>query len=122
MLRKMSFITALLLISPVFLNSADAQEKKAEAKTNETKIMGTIVQMEKDPSGRLAPLAIMTDKDQYPLIQNALAAKMGKHVGSKAKITGRFVEVGNKKAIEAWLYERQGESGKKARFKQPVEG
>jgi hypothetical protein len=51
MLRKMSFITALLLISPVFLNSADAQEKKAEAKTNETKIMGTIVQMEKDPSG-----------------------------------------------------------------------
>jgi hypothetical protein len=64
----------------------------------------------------------MTDKDQYPLIQNALAAKMGKYVGSKAKITGRFVEVGNKKAIEAWLYERQGESGKKARFKQPVEG
>ena len=74
------------------------------------------------PCGKLAPLAIRTDKEQYPLVQNALANKMVKYVGSKAKVTGRFVQVGDKKAMEPWLYERQDESGKKPKFKQPVEG
>jgi hypothetical protein len=122
MLRKVSVISALLFVTVVFLGSAYAQESKGEKKTDETKISGTIVQTEPDPSGKLAPVAIKTDKEQYPLVQNALAGKMAKYVGSKAKVTGRIVQMGDKKAMEPWLYERQDESAKKSKFKQPVEG
>ena len=122
MFKKICFISVVLLFTAGFMSSALAQEKKGEMKTDETKITGTIVQMEKDPSGKLAPLAIKTDKELYPLVQNALADKMAKYAGKKAKVTGRFVQVGDKKALEPWLYERQDESGKSPRFKQPVEG
>ena len=120
--RRVSFISILMFMTVVFLSSAYAQDKQGEKKTDETKINGTIVQVEPDPSGKLAPLAIKTDKEQYPLVQNALANKMAKYVGSKAKVTGRIVQVGDKKAMEPWLYERQDGSGKKPKFKQPVEG
>jgi hypothetical protein len=122
MVKKASFISVLLFITVVFLNPVYGQEKQGDKKTDEVKVSGTIVQTESDPSGKLAPVAIKTDKEQYPLIQNALANKMAKYAGSKAKVTGRFVDVGNKKVLEPWLYERQDPSGKKPKFKQPVEG
>lgn len=122
MLRKASFISILSFVTVVFLGSAYAQESKGEKKTDESKINGTIIQVEPDPSGKLAPLAIKSDKDLYPLVHNALATKMAKYVGSKAKVTGRIVQVGDKKAMEPWLYERQDASAKKSRFKQPAEG
>ena len=104
--RKVGFILIVTFVAVMFLSPAYAQEKQGEKKTDETKISGTIVQAEPDPCGKLAPLAI----------------RMVKYVGSKAKVTGRFVQVGDKKAMEPWLYERQDESGKKPKFKQPVEG
>jgi hypothetical protein len=122
MLRKVSFISILAFVTVVFLGSAYAQESKGEKKTDETKINGTIIQVEPDPSGKLAPLAIKTDNDLYPMVRSALTTKMAKYVGSKAKVTGRIVQVGDKKAMEPWLYERQDQSGKKSKFKQPVEG
>lgn len=122
MMRKFNVVAIGLFVSALCLGFAYAQEKQGEKKTDETKISGTIVQTEPDPSGKLAPLAIKTDKEQYPLVQNALANKMAKYVGSKAKVTGRIVQVEGQKAMEPWLYERQDNSGKKSKFKQPVEG
>lgn len=120
MIRKSCF-TVMMMAAIVLMGSAFSQGKEAEKKTDETKITGVIVQIEPDPSGKLAPLAIKTEKEQYPLAQNALTVKMAKYVGKKAKVTGRVLEVDSKKAFEPWLYERQDDAKNKSKFKQPTE-
>jgi hypothetical protein len=79
-----------------------------------------IVSVPADPSGKLAPVAIKTDKETLAVLNNAVAKKkMEPHVGNKAKLTGVIKEMEGKKVMEVWLFERVDESGKKPKFKQP---
>ncbi|MFH1122171.1 MAG: hypothetical protein V1758_00765 [Pseudomonadota bacterium] len=110
-LRLIVFLVCLGFILPAF--AAD------EAKKDETKIKGTIVASTPDPSGKLAPIIIQTDKEQFGVINNAVAKKMAKYPGQKATVTGKVQEMDGKKVIEVWLFERQDPSGKKPKIKQP---
>ena len=114
--RKVWVSLIVLLVCFAFVLPALAAEEK---KKDEAKIKGAIVEAAADPGGKLAPVAIKTDKDQFQLVNNAVAKKMQKYIGAKANVTGKYQEVGGKKAFEAWVFERY-EEGKKPR-KQPSE-
>lgn len=110
-LRSIVFLACLGFVLPAF-----AQDKE---KNEETKIKGTVVASAPDPSGKLAPIIIQTDKEQFSVVNNAAAKKMAKHSGKKVTVTGKVQEMDGKKVIEVWLFQRQDDSGKKSKFKQP---
>ena len=111
-IRWIVFLACVGLALPAF-----SAEEKAK---DETKIKGTIVASPADPSGKLAPIVIKTDKEEFGVINNALAKKMAKYPGKKASLTGKVQEMDGKKVIEVWLFERQDDSGKKPKLKQPT--
>ena len=104
-IRLIVFLGCLALTVPAL-----AAEQKAK---DETTLTGTIVASAPDPAGKLAPIVIQTDKEQFGVINNALAKKMAKYPGKKASVTGKVQELDGKKVIEVWLFQRQDESGKK---------
>jgi hypothetical protein len=105
-------LVCLAFVLPAF----GAEEKKAK----EDKVTGTIVSMPADPSGKLAPIGIKTDKETLAVLNNSISKKkMEPHVGKKAKLTGVIKEMDGKKVMEVWVFERVDESGKKPKFKQP---
>jgi len=105
-----------LLVCLAFVLPAFAADEKAK----EEKVTGTIVSMPADPSGKLAPIGIKTDKETLAVLNNAISKKkMEPHVGKKAKMTGVFKEIDGKKVMEVWVFERVDESAKKSKFKQP---
>jgi hypothetical protein len=106
-----------LLVCLAFVLPAFAAEEKAK----EDKVTGTIVSVPADPSGKLAPIAIKTEKETLAVINNAISKKkMEPHVGQKAKLTGIIKEMNGKKVMEVWIFERVDESGKKPKLKQPT--
>ena len=115
MKRNVWGVLLVLLVCLAFVLPAFAAEEK---KKDEAKIKGAIVEAAADPGGKLAPVAIKTDKDQFQLVNNAVAKKMRKYIGGKANVTGKYQEVGGKKAFEAWVFERY-EEGQKPR-RQPT--
>jgi hypothetical protein len=106
------FMTAFALALPAFAAEEEGKD--------ETKIRGTIVASPEDPTGKLAPIALQTDKEQFGIANNPLAKKMSKYVGKKAELTGKVQEIDGKKVIEVWLYQRMEDSGKKKKFEQPT--
>lgn len=106
-----------LLVCLAFVLPALAAEEK---KAKEDKVSGTIVSVPADPSGKLAPIAIKTDKETINVLSNSISKKkMEPHVGKKAKLTGVIKEMDGKKVMEVWVFERVDESAKKSKFKQP---
>ena len=118
MRRSMWVPLFVLLVSLAFaLPAFGADEKKAK----EDVVSGMIMSAPTDPSGKLAPLLIKTDKETLAVLNNAIAKKkMVPHVGKKAKLTGVIKEMDGKKVMEVWVYERMDESGKKSKLKQPT--
>ncbi len=118
MRRSMWVLLFILLVCLAFvLPALGAEEKKAK----EDVVSGMIVSAPADPSGKLAPLLVKTDKETFAVINNAIAKKkMEPHVGKKAKLTGIIKEIDGKKAMEVWVFERIDDSGKKPRLKQPT--
>jgi hypothetical protein len=107
-----------LLVCLAFVLPASAAEEK---KAKEDVVSGMIVSVPADPSGKLAPVAIKTDKETLAVLNNAIAKKkMEPHVGKKAKLTGVIKEMEGKKVMEVWVFERIDESGKKPKLKQPT--
>jgi uncharacterized protein YggE len=117
MKRNVWMHLSVLLVCLAFVLPAFAAEEK---KKDEVKIKGAIVEATPDAEGKLASVAIKTDKEQFQLVNNALAKKMKKFMGAKANVTGKFRDVGGKKVFEAWIFERIDESGKKPGLKQPT--
>ena len=74
---------------------------------DEVKIKGTIVAAPADPSGTLAPIAIQCEDGLYAVVNNTVAKKMAKFVGSKAKLTGLVKETEGKKVFTPWIFSRQ---------------
>lgn len=106
---------ALVLSLALSLPSFGA-EKEKEKKTDETKISGTLISSPEDPTGKLAPVIVQTEKEQYGVLNNALGKKLAKYPGKKAVVTGMVQEADGKKVIEAWLFERQEPGAKKRRL------
>lgn len=69
-------------------------------KKDETKITGTIVEVGADPTGKLAPVALRTEKGEFALVNNAVTKEMAKLVGKTVEITGRVIEPGSKIVME----------------------
>lgn len=108
-LRLIVFLVCFGFVLPAF-----AAEEKAK---DEAKIKGaTIVEAKGDPGAKLAALALKTDKEEFQLVDNAVAKKMQKYTGSKANVTGKFQEVAGKKVFEAWVFERFVEGAKPRRL------
>ena len=114
---KWTHLFIFLACSAFVLPAFAAEEKKTEG----TKITGTIVEITPEPSGKMASIALKTDKEQIALVNNAVAKKMAKFVGKKANVTGKVTESEGKKVMEAWVFQRIDESGKKSLLRQPTE-
>jgi hypothetical protein len=80
-----------------------AQEKKKE-KTD--KVWGTIVSQPADPSGKLAPVALETQKKEImPLLNNAVAKKLEKIMGKKVEVEGKINKgADGKNFLEPWIF------------------
>lgn len=101
------FIFCVAVVSLALAMPAIGQEKK---KKDEDVLKGTLEAAPVAAGGKLAPLVIKTDKESYPVVQNAVVKKMEKHVGKKGKFTGKIKEMDGKKVMEVWVYERQEDS------------
>jgi len=100
-----------VLVCLAFVLPAYAAEEK---KLKEDNISGTIVSAPADPSGKLAPVAVKTDKETIAVLNNAVSKKkMEPHVGKQAKLTGVIKEMDGKKVMEVWVCLRVEESAKK---------
>jgi hypothetical protein len=106
--KRWTYLWILLIGSAFALPAFAAEEKKKD----ESKITGTIVEVAADPSGRLASVALKTDREQILLMSNAVTKKISKHVGKKADVTGKLTESGGIKIMEPWVFQRKEDSGK----------
>lgn len=110
-MRKRAEFVA-MVICAVFISIAlampvMAQEKKQEKK-KDFKMWGTLVAAPPDASGKLASVALESEKKEvYGFIGNAVAKKLEKLVGQKVEVTGQPKEMDGKKAIEAWTFVRK---------------
>lgn len=116
MKRFISIGFLVLVLSLALSLPSFGAEKEKEKKTDETKISGTLVTSAEDPTGKLAPVVIETEKEQYGVLNNALGKKLAKYPGKKAVVTGKVQEADGKKVIEPWLFERQDPGAKKRRL------
>jgi len=101
---------AVLMILCVFVSLALAMPALAQEKKKEKsdKVWGTLVSAKVDPSGKVSPVALETQKKEIvPLAYNAVAKKLERKVGSKMEIEGQFKEVDGKKVLEPWVYVRK---------------
>jgi hypothetical protein len=65
-----------------------------------------------DPSGKLSPLAIQTEKETLAVLKNAVfQKKMQPHVGKKSTLTGVIKEMHRKKVMEVWVFQRMEWTG-----------
>ncbi|RJR53598.1 MAG: hypothetical protein C4576_01545 [Desulfobacteraceae bacterium] len=94
------FIVSLALAMPAL-----AQEKK---KDKNDKVWGTLVSAKAEPSGKVAPVALETQKKEIvPLVNNGVAKKLEKLAGVKVEIEGQFKDLDGKKVLEPWVYVRK---------------
>jgi hypothetical protein len=107
------FAVALALALPAF-----GQEKKKEGKVKEEHIKGALIvkAAQPDPSGKLASIAIQTDKGTFPVLRNSIAKKMEQYVGSKAELMAMPREMDGKKIYEVWTFSRTQEGTKPRRL------
>ncbi len=106
-IKSFFFIFCVAVISLALAMPALGQEKK---KKDEDVLKGTLEAGTAAGGGKLAPFVIKTEKESYPVVQNAVVKKMEKHVGKKAKFTGKIKEMDGKKVMEVWVYERMDDS------------
>ncbi|MDD5205611.1 MAG: hypothetical protein PHS17_09325 [Desulfobacterales bacterium] len=99
-------ILCVAVVSLVLAMPALGQEKKKD----EDVLKGTLEAAPAPAGGKLAPFVVKTDKESYPVVRNAVVKKMEKHVGKKAKFTGKIKEMDGRKVMEVWVYERMEES------------
>lgn len=100
--RSVLMILGVFVVSMVLAMPSLAQEKKKE---KHDKVWGTLVSAKDEPSGKVSPIALETQKKEIvPLANNAVAKKLEKKVGSKMEIEGQFKDVDGKKVLEPWVF------------------
>jgi hypothetical protein len=103
--KSILFVMAVLMVSLALAVPALAQGKNKKKEDKPDKLWGTIVAAKPDAAGKLAPIAIETQKKEIvPLAGNAVSKKLQKIVGKKVEIEGKFKEVEGKKILEAWVF------------------
>lgn len=101
-LKGLAVILVVALVSLALTLPALAQEKKKE---KSDKVWGTLVTAPSDPSGKIAPVALETQKKEVvPLANNAVAKKLQKMMGKKVEIEGKLKEANGKKVLEPWIF------------------
>jgi hypothetical protein len=103
------FAVALALALPAL-----AQDKKVKQEKIKNALIVKATQP--DPSGKLASVAIQTDKGTFPILRNSIAKKMEPYAGSRAVLEAMPKEMDGKKVYEVWTFSRTVEGAKPRRL------